>query len=183
MDTLSKQNLIPTVQSKLSLQRYSDKKNIDGVQIVELKRFSGEDGIFEEVLRIGEDGVTGVFPGFTVAQVNRSTLLPGAIKAWHLHFSQDDVWYVGAEDHALLGLWDVREGSKSKDTSIKIVLGGGTSKLVFIPRGVAHGVVNISPHKTTLIYFVNQQFSLSSPDEHRLPWDSLGAEFWTPAKE
>ena len=30
-----------------------------------------------------------------------------------------------------------------------------------------------------LMYFVNQQFSVETPDERRLPWDACGADFWS----
>ena len=30
----------------------------------------------------------------------------------------------------------------------------------------------------TIVYFVNQQFNPADPDERRLPWDILGADFW-----
>ena len=65
---------------------------------------------------------------------------------------------------------------------MRVTLGAGTSKLVYIPRGVGHGVHNISNKEGTVIYFVNQQFNLDDPDERRLAWDAAGAEFWVPER-
>jgi len=179
---MSTNNLIGSVQNAVTVQNYSPKKLIDGVLISDIKQFSGEDGMFEEIMRIDENGNLKQFEGFKISQINRSRILPGAIKAWHLHFNQEDVWYVEPNARVLLGLWDVRENSPTTNTHIKIPLGFNSSKLVYIPRGVAHGAVNIGSDEATLLYFVNQQFNPETPDEHRLSWDALGADFWVPEK-
>lgn len=167
---------------KVSTQGYGKKEVLAGVQISQIQRFSGEDGTFEELCRISDDGSLEAFPDFSVKQMSRSKLLPGAIKAWHLHFSQEDVWYVAPDDHMLLGLWDVREDSETGGKTMRVVLGAGKSQLVYIPRGVAHGVANIAPREGSVIYFVNKQFDAKNPDERRLPWDSCGGDFWTPER-
>lgn len=182
MKTLQSSDLLKEVQDGVSVQSYAKKQVIDGVRIVEIRRMAGEDGTFEEVARLNEKGCLESVPDFQVRQVNRSMLLPGAVKAWHLHFNQEDIWYVAPDDHMLLGLWDVRAESSTKGAQMRITLGAGTSKLVYIPRGVAHGVANIGKKKGTILYLVNQQFNLEDPDERRLNWDAAGAEFWTPEK-
>ena len=83
----------------------------------------------------------------------------------------------------ILGMWDLRNDSDTKDVKMKIVLGNGSSKLVFVPRGVAHGVVNVSKKSGSILYFVNEQFNFSEPDEKRLKWDAAGADFWEVKKE
>jgi dTDP-4-dehydrorhamnose 3,5-epimerase len=110
-------------------------------------------------------------------------LLPSAIKGWHLHYNQEDIWFVFPDSHLLVGLWDLREDSPTKNQTMRITLGGGKSQLLYIPRGVAHGTVNLSSRNADLIYFINQQFSLDQPDEHRIPWDTLGEDFWTYTKD
>lgn len=182
MKQLAPEEIMSSVQSQVSTQGYSGRQRIDGLQIVEIRRMAGEDGTFEELLRLNEEGNLMAIPEFKVRQVNRSKLLAGAIKAWHLHYNQEDVWYVAPDDHMMLGLWDVRENSPTKDMKMRVPLGAGTSKLVYIPRGVAHGVVNISNKEGNIIYFVNQQFNVEDPDERRLPWDAAGADFWVPER-
>ncbi len=178
MKTLNKQDIISSQKSTVYVQDYSAQQVIEGVKVVDVKRFNGPDGSLEELMRLDGNGEMVMFPGFKLQQVNRSRLMPGSIKAWHLHYNQEDIWYADPEDHLILGLWDVREGSKTADKKMKIILGGGYSKLVYIPRGVAHGVTNKSTQTGTVFYFINQQFNLADPDERRLPWDAAGAEFW-----
>jgi dTDP-4-dehydrorhamnose 3,5-epimerase len=61
---------------------------------------------------------------------------------------------------------------------MRFVLGAGRARLLYTPRGVAHGCANIWNTPSTIIYFVNQQFNLEAPDERRLPYDLLGEDFW-----
>ena len=177
MKILSESDIVSSQRSSVFVQDYSSQPRIEGVQIVDIKRHVGPDGSFEELFRMNA-GIAEGFPEFEVKQINRSRLLPGCIKAWHLHYTQEDIWYAEPEDHLILGLWDVRENSPTKDQKMKIVLGSGHSRLVYIPRGVAHGVANFSPRAGVVFYFINQQFNLKDPDERRLPWDACGADFW-----
>lgn len=179
---LTKDDIDEKAQGKLYTQDYTAKPTIEGVKIIPVRNFVSEDGDFSEIIRMGNGEIEGM-EGFLVKQVNRSRLLPGAIKGWHLHFGQDDIWYLPPSDSLLVGLWDLRKNSKSNGTSIKISLGGGQSSLLFIPRGVAHGMTNVSGEPIDLFYFVNQQFDVNNPDEKRVPWDSLGADFWTPTRD
>lgn len=172
-----------SIKDKVFIQDYTPKPNIDGVKIIPLKNFVGENGDFCELMRLDSKGEWEKLPGFAPKQINRSKQYTKAVKAWHLHYNQDEVWYVPPDEHLLLGLWDVREGSPTKGILQKIPTGGGASMAVYIPRGVAHGAANFSGKKTNVFYFVNNVFDPSDPDEHRLPWDAAGAEFWEAPKE
>jgi dTDP-4-dehydrorhamnose 3,5-epimerase len=108
--------------------------------------------------------------------------LPGTVKAFHVHLHQEDVWFVPPHERALLVLSDQRRESPSAGVTTRLVLGSGTSRLLYIPRGVAHGVANLWAEPVTIIYFVNQQFNAVAPDEGRLPWDFLGASVWEALK-
>ncbi len=175
---LTDESIDNKVRNTVYVQDYSAKPKIDGVVILTIKNFVGENGDFSELLRLNDEGESEQIPGFRPRQINRSKQYNKAIKAWHLHYRQDEIWYVPPDEHLLLGLWDVREGSATKDTTQKIPLGGGNSIAVYIPRGVAHGAVNFSGKKTNVYYFVNNQFDPANPDEQRLPWDARGADFW-----
>lgn len=183
MQSLTPDDLNSEVKDKVYIQDYSPKAKIDGVKVIPLKNFVGEDGDFSELLRIDPNGEIAELPDFKIAQINRSRLIPGSIKAFHIHLNQEDVWYLPPSDSLFVALWDVRENSATKGVSMRINLGGGTSSLLYIPRGVAHGMKNNSTSDINLFYFVNGQFNLENPDERRLPWDSLGAEFWETPKE
>jgi len=169
-------------RGKIYIQDYSAKPTIEGVKIIPVRNFIGEDGDFSEIIRLSNGEIEEI-PGMNVTQINRSKLLPGAIKGWHMHFEQEDIFYLPPSDSLLVGLWDLRKSSETSGVSMKITLGAGVSSLLYIPRGVAHGMTNISGEPIDLFYFVNQQFDAKNPDERRLPWDSLGADFWTPIRD
>ena len=171
-------------QKRYAQQDYRPKSRIEGVEIVELKRFNDDGGAMTELGRL-EGGLHQQLPGFVVRQVNYSVLEPLAIKAFHLHHRQTDVWYVPPSDKLLLVLADVRAGSPTEGQVMRLVLGDGNSRLVRIPPGVAHGCRNLRPASpSAILYFVDVQFSPGEDtDEGRLPWDHFGADVWEVAKE
>ena len=166
-------------QARYAKQDYAARKRIEGVEIVELKRFNDDGGSMTELGRL-DGGVHAQLPGFVVRQVNYSVLEPLAIKAFHLHDRQTDVWYVPPSDKLLLVLADVRKQSPTEGVVMRFVLGDGNSRLVRIPPGVAHGCRNLRPATpTAILYFVDVQFSTGKDcDEGRLPWDHFGAAIW-----
>ena len=161
------------------VQDYSAKPMISGVELVQLRRFNDDGGSMTELGRL-KDGVHADLAGFTVRQVNYSVMEPLAIKAFHLHKRQTDVWFVPPSDKLLLVLGDVRAGSATEGLVKRIVLGDGNSRLVRIPPGVAHGARNLRPAApSVIVYFVDVQFSTDAAcDEGRLPWDHFGAQVW-----
>lgn len=166
-------------QRAYSVQDYASQPPIQGVELVELKRFSDDGGNFTELGRLAAGLHAGV-PGFEVKQINYSELEPGAIKAFHIHRTQTDVWFVPPGDKMLMVLLDVRAGSPTEKVARRLVLGDGASRLVRIPPGVAHGVRNLAATRGRIIYFVDVQFQAAPGqcDEGRLPWDFAGAGVW-----
>ncbi len=161
------------------VQHYGPRTPIEGVQLVELRRHNDDGGSMTELGRLSE-GVHRDLAGFEVRQVNYSEIEPGAIKAFHLHQRQTDVWFIPPTSKVLVVLADVRAGSPSEGATQRLVLGDGASRLVRIPPGVAHGARNLAAERGQIIYFVDVQFDPdpSRCDEGRLPWDFLGAEIW-----
>ena len=182
MRILTLEDIDEKTRGKIYIQDYSAKPTIEGVKIIPVKTWVSEDGDFSEIIRMEKGKVAGL-EDFEVVQLNRSRLLPGSIKGWHLHFQQEDIFYLPPSDSLLVGLWDLRRDSKTNGTSMKITLGAGQSSLLYIPRGVAHGMTNVSNQDIELFYFVNLLFDAKNPDERRLPWDSLGADFWQPKRD
>ena len=166
-------------QAQYGIQDYSPKPQIDGLEIHALRRFNDDGGSMTELGRLQDGELAGV-EGFVARQVNYSVMEPLAIKAFHLHRRQTDVWYVPPSDKLLLVVADVREGSPTEGLVQRIVLGDGNSRLVRIPPGVAHGAKNLrTADPSVIIYFVDVQFSIDDEcDEGRLPWDHFGAEVW-----
>lgn len=161
-----------------SSQAYDSSPTIEGVQVVDLRLFSDDGGDFCEIARLAADGSLVAFPGYRPEQLSYALMEPRTIKAWHLHRDQDDLWFVPPHQRLIAGLLDVRESSASYRATMRFVLGADQAKLVLVPRGVAHGVANPGQHAATLLYLTNRQFNAAHPDEHRLPWDLLGSEFW-----
>jgi len=161
------------------LQAYGAAPRIDGVALVPLTRHTDDGGSLTELGRLTDGQLAGL-EGFTVRQVNFSELAPGAIKAFHLHVRQTDVWYVPPGDRMLIVLLDVRQGSATEGVRMRLVLGDGASRLLRIPPGVAHGVRNVGTQPARIVYFTDVHFSAepSSCDEGRLPWDFAGADVW-----
>src|SRR5713101_2763850 len=175
--------LSDTAKRAFAQQTYGPAPEIDGVQLVELKRVTDDGGSFMELARL-QQGMPAALPGFECRQVNYSEMDPGVIKAFHLHRRQTDVWFVPPDDKMLVVLLDVRAHTKSHGAQRRIVLGDGQSRLLRIPPGVAHGVKNLAPSRGRIIYFVDVQFS-PDPDqteEGRLPWDFAGADIWNVAR-
>jgi dTDP-4-dehydrorhamnose 3,5-epimerase len=176
-------NLSEDAKRRFSVQSYAQAAAIEGVDIIELKRFHDDGGSLTELGRL-HAGLHAALSGFEVRQINYSEMDPGVIKAFHLHRRQTDVWFVPPEDKMLLVLLDARADSKSRNVHRRVVLGDGTSRLVRIPPGVAHGVKNLAPRRGRIIYFVDTHFSAAPDDcdEGRLPWDFAGAEVWDPSR-
>lgn len=162
----------------LSVQDYSRKTPIEGVQVINLTLFVEDGGSLAEVVRFDDQGNLQALPHFKVKQSTYSQMLPGTIKAFHLHYNQEDVWFVMPSDRLLVGLFDARKDSPTYQKSMRLVLGAGRAQLLFIPRGVAHGLANLWNAPANMIYFVNQCFDAEKPDEYRLPWNVLGEDFW-----
>ncbi len=182
MSDITQHDIDEQVINKVYSQSYTKKPTIAGVHVFPLKNHVGEDGALSEVIRMTDGHVQGI-DGFSVAQINSTKLFPGTIKGWHLHYKQNDLWYVLPSSHLLVGLWDVRRSSDTKGNVMRLSLGGGNAQLVYIPKGVAHGAANVTQEPSEMLYFVDQQFDMQNPDEHRIPWNSLGEDFWKPLKD
>lgn len=169
----------PDAKNAYGVQDYSPKTAIEGVELVPLRRFNDDGGAMTELGRL-DKGMHKDLPGFEARQINFSVVEPQAVKAFHLHKRQTDVWYVPPADKLLLVLADVRDGSPTAGQIMRIVLGDGNSRLVRIPPGVAHGCKNLRPVAPgTIVYFVDVQFSVDDAcDEGRLPWDHFGTDVW-----
>ncbi|PYN38497.1 MAG: hypothetical protein DMD98_03950 [Candidatus Rokuibacteriota bacterium] len=169
----------PHAKRAFHVQSYGPGPSIDGVEVVELKRFADDGGTLTELVRLS-DGRTTALAGFTPRQINYSELSPGAIKAFHLHTRQTDVWFVPPGDRMLVVLVDVRQGGKTEGARMRLMLGDGASRLLRIPPGVAHGLRNLGEARGRVIYFTDLHFSPepATCDEGRLPWDYAGADVW-----
>lgn len=180
---LSLQHIDKKVRSLIYEEDHRKDVLIEGVKMIPLKNHVVEDGDFSELITLNEKGEFDAVPGFKFTQLNRTRLLPHSVKAWHLHLFKDEIWYIAPIFQLFVGLWDVREKSKTKGKTMRLSLGGGSSHLLYIPAGVAKGSANFTYKEINLYFFVNKRYDTSDPDEKRLRWDILGEEFWNMQKK
>lgn len=109
---------------------------IHGVKTKELVRHPDERGFFEEIIRKTDDFFT---EGF--AQISHSYMHQGVVKAWHIHKTQIDWWYV-VRGTIKAVLFDARkDASTYKETNEFLLNVQGKPNIVLkIPFGVAHGL-------------------------------------------
>src|SRR5207244_11181034 len=131
----------PDAKRAFHVQTYGAASTIEGVLVVELARHADDVRGMTELARL-TDGRAAGLGDFSVRQVNYSEMAPGAIKAFHLHTRQTDVWFVPPSDRMLVVLLDVRKGSHTENARQRVVLGHGASRLLVIPPGVAHALRN-----------------------------------------
>ncbi|MFH1426583.1 MAG: dTDP-4-dehydrorhamnose 3,5-epimerase family protein [Candidatus Kerfeldbacteria bacterium] len=184
MKPLSQDDIAKEVRKDYNVQDYSKKPVIEGVELNKLQSFSDDGGYFVELSRFVNERLK-EFQDFSIEQMNFSQMLPGVVKAAHLHLKQEDIWFVPLSDRLLVGLMDCREDSPTKGEKMRFVMGGGRAELLYIPRGVAHGAANLWDKPAHVIYFVNNPFDPDpeKTDEGRLPWDTFGEGFWELSKE
>lgn len=146
---------------------------IEDVKIKQLKvhqdipdtdKSQGKLGFLIEVLR-DDDGLLKKF-----GQTNFTVAYLGAIKAFHYHKKQDDLWFM-ATGKAIVVLHDLRDDSPTKGETQIIMAGEGDYKLILIPVGVAHGYKVLSEEPVLLFYHTTKSYNSASPDEERIPFD------------
>jgi dTDP-4-dehydrorhamnose 3,5-epimerase len=182
---LTPDELVENARTRLTRQSYAPRPPIAGVALSEIPVSRAADGLFAEIARIDGKGELQGLEGFRPVQWNWSLVQPGAVKAWHLHLDQDDVFVVPPNATLVVGLADLRLEARrdagTRPSPQRFVLGAGRCHRLWIPRGVAHGVANLGTEPHVLLYAVNRFFTADPDrtDEWRLPWDHFGAEFWS----
>ena len=148
---------------------------IYGVEIKELTVHPDDRGMFTEVLREGDP----VFEPGLFAQINHSITYPGVIKAFHWHRFQTDWWYCPV-GNIRVGLFDNRPGSPTEGEKMSFCIGEWGGKVIKIPPGVAHGYQVLGTVPAHLIYYTDELYDPSDPDEQRIAWDDPNLGFdWT----
>jgi dTDP-4-dehydrorhamnose 3,5-epimerase len=137
---------------------------IEGVTIKSLVRHPDDRGYFEELIR-----VTDPFFSEGFGQLSQSKMYPGVVKAWHVHKTQIDWWYV-AFGRLRVALHDLREGSPTQGVTQELQLGDDLPPAVLkIPAGVAHGCRVIGQTPAHLFYVTSCTYDLA--EEGRLPYE------------
>lgn len=137
---------------------------IAGVMIKELKTHGDDRGFFREIIRNNDDFFK---EGF--AQWSHSVMYPGVAKAWHIHKTQIDWWYVPV-GNLKVGLYDMRPDSSTfKKLTIYFLGEHYPARVIKIPAGVAHGCKALGGGATHLFYITSGIYDPA--EEGRIPHD------------
>lgn len=135
---------------------------IEGVAVKPLRVIPDDRGRLMEIMRSDDP----FFERF--GQVYVTTAYPGVVKAWHRHRKQTDhiAVIVGM---AKVGLYDDREDSPTRGSTMEICAGVHNPVLVRIPPGVWHGFQCVSGTECMCVNIPTERYSHSDPDEERAP--------------
>ncbi len=134
---------------------------IEGVILHPLIRHRDDRGYFEEIIRVND-----LFFKEGFGQLSHSKMYPGVIKAWHIHKTQTDWWYV-VFGRLRVVLHDLRELSQTKGVTQVFHLGDDLPPTVLkIPPGVAHGCKVMGETAAHLFYVTSKVYDPS--EEGRL---------------
>ena len=149
---------------------------IDGVSFKDLVRHPDERGFFEEIIR-----VTDPFFSEGFGQLSRSSMHTGVVKAWHVHKTQIDWWYV-VQGSVKVVLYDAREKSSTYQTLDEYLLGDeGRQCILKIPSGVAHGL-KVLKGPADLVYVTSGMYT--KEEEGRIAYnDSTIGYDWVQGME
>lgn len=138
---------------------------ITGVMIKELVRHPDERGFFEEMIRKSDDFFS---EGF--GQVSHSHMIAGVVKAWHIHKTQIDWWYV-VRGKIKVALYDSREASVTHKELNEFTFDDTEqfNKIIKIPAGVAHGL-KVIEGPADLVYITSAMYN--KDEEGRIPYNS-----------
>lgn len=165
-------------QAALTFQAYPAPAELGGVWLQPLKKRRSDNGSFMEYLRLSEGVAQDLPTPFAVRQLSVSHAQAGRVNAFHIHprEPQNELWTV-LQGQLKVWLVDLRAGSPTEGNRRAFLLSGEEPAQLYIPAGVAHGY-QAGPEGALLLYTMDQQFNLETPNEGRLPWDFFGAELW-----
>lgn len=145
---------------------------IAGVRVQPIPLWPDDRGYFLEVARLGQ-GLVSEFPAATT-QVSAALTYPGAIKAFHVHKHQTDVWAV-VQGLFQVALVDLRPASPTFGLKNTYYVGQLRSWQLLIPPGVGHGYKVIGTTPAMLVYMTDRKYN--PKDEGRIAHNSTGINY------
>lgn len=149
---------------------------IHGVILKSLITHTDDRGYFRELIRVNDPFFS---EGF--GQWSHSMMYTGVAKAWHIHKTQIDWWYV-ASGVLKVGLHDTRPDSPTFRKTHSFNMGDHQpARIMRVPTGVAHGCRALSG-PVHLFYITSHLYNPA--DEGRIPHDDPTIGFdWTALPE
>jgi dTDP-4-dehydrorhamnose 3,5-epimerase len=145
---------------------------IEGVRILPMALHPDDRGYFLELARFGQ-GLTAAYPAATT-QVSAALTYPGAVKAFHYHREQTDLWTVPA-GMVQVALADLRPESPTFGRRNTLYIGELRPWQILIPPGVGHGYKVIGTRPALLVYLTDRLYN--PEDEGRIPYNDAGIAY------
>ena len=144
----------------------------DGVRIVDLKMNHDDRGCFTEIFREEWD------VGAEMVQWNFVRNAAGVLRGVHVHPQHWD--YLMLVDGLMhVGLYDIRAGSPTENTSTMFTMSGEQIKAISVPPGVAHGFFH--PQDSFFVYAASHYWDVK--DELECAWDDPELGFDWPVSD
>ncbi len=103
--------------------------------------------------------------------VYQTTIRPGQVKGWVLHYEQDDrLFFSGGT--AKIVLYDARIDSPTHGMVNELCLGHENRALLRIPKGVFHAIQNVGQTDCLFVNMPTRPYRHEDPDKYRLPLDT-----------
>lgn len=156
---------------------------IDGVYIVEPKRFGDARGYFMETFRL-EEFRRNVAPGIEFVQTNESVSTRGVLRGLHFQkgeFSQAKLVRVsqGTVIDVIVDLWPE---SPTFGKHVAVELSAENARQLFVPRRFAHGFIVLSD-VAQFQYMVDNVYAPQAEATLRFDDPELGIDWPLPASE
>ena len=129
------------------------KGDIEGVEVISLKRNEDERGILIETFR------TDTLPGNIIPQMGYiSYTKPGVARGPHGHKFQTDIFSFIGPGNFKVKLWDNRKDSKTYKNFMEITAGEDNPVTITVPPGIVHGYKNISEILAMVLNFPDKLY-------------------------
>ena len=156
---------------------------IDGVYIVEPKRFGDARGYFMETFRL-EEFRRNVAPGIEFVQTNESVSTRGVLRGLHFQkgeFSQAKLVRV-SQGTVIDVIVDLRPESPTFGKHVAVELSAENARQLFVPRRFAHGFIVLSD-VAQFQYIVDNVYAPQAEATLRFDDPVLGIDWPLPASE
>jgi dTDP-4-dehydrorhamnose 3,5-epimerase len=138
---------------------------LKGVKVYDINVIPDERGFFAEAFR---SDWKDFLEGDSLQQANLSYSYPAMVRAWHRHErGQVDYFLV------LKGSMKICAYEESTGKLAEVIGSGEKPQLIRIPGRYLHGTKTVSSMPSFTAYFVTNLYDYKSPDEVRVPWNSL----------
>ncbi len=150
------------------LQTQIQRFELEGVQVLDIKKNPDERGFFTEVAR---RDWSDMFDEKWISQANLSLSYPGMIRAWHRHDRGQIDYFIVLQGSMKIVAYDGNEKSETYSKMVEVVVSQERLQIVRIPGHYWHGTKTVGNKPSLTMYFVNNLYDYKNPDEERRAWN------------